>query len=116
MASPSQILNAALAQLVSLATNPVFAGNPCAACQTSLEIAKFVSLAAPTEAPKFFVQQCIILRLADSETCNVMFGLFSGLGAISAQVVANADVGGYDGQVRVPDFVSTSATHFKRNQ
>ncbi|KAF8900817.1 hypothetical protein CPB84DRAFT_1847063 [Gymnopilus junonius] len=106
VASSSQLLSAALAQLNSIATNPFIASNPCSTCQTSLEIAKFVTLAAPSEAPAFFVQQCIILRLTDVTTCNIMFGQFSSVGAIATQVVANADVGGYDRQAVCQNFFS----------
>ncbi|KAF8913262.1 Metallo-dependent phosphatase-like protein [Gymnopilus junonius] len=102
VASSSRIFNLALAQLQSIATNPIFANNTCATCQASLELAKFVSLASPSNGPEFFIQFCNTFKL--SSTCNVTYGQFSGIGSVVTQVVANADVGGYDGQALCQNF------------
>lgn len=94
--SSAQLAQAALTQIESLFTNPVFGNNTCASCQAILEVLKFVSLAAPEETPNLAVQLCDKLDL--SSNCENQFGPLS-LGSPLTQVLANADVGGYDGQV-----------------
>jgi hypothetical protein len=82
----------------SIIANPVFGGNTCAQCQALLEVLKFLSLAAPERGPDLVVVLCGVLKL--SSTCEATFGRHgTGMGAVITQVVANADVGGYDGQV-----------------
>ena len=83
----------------SLFSNPIFTGssNKCALCQAILEVGKFVALAAPDKSPEFFIEFCIITN--NSNTCESMLGLSSGVGSAITQAVANADVGGLDGQV-----------------
>lgn len=103
VASSSQILNIAIAQLQSISANPVFTNNTCASCQASLEVAKFLSLTAPEHGPEFFAHFCNTFKL--SSTCNVTYSL-SGIGSVITQVIANADVGGYDGQAICHNFVS----------
>ncbi|KIK07363.1 hypothetical protein K443DRAFT_627618 [Laccaria amethystina LaAM-08-1] len=98
VASSSQILNIAITQLQSISANPVFTNNTCALCQASLEVAKFLSLTAPEHGPEFFAHFCNTFKL--SSTCNVTYSL-SGLGSVITQVIANADVGGYDGQASI---------------
>ncbi|EMD32798.1 hypothetical protein CERSUDRAFT_161311 [Gelatoporia subvermispora B] len=93
--SSAQLAQAALTQIESLFTNPVFGNNTCASCQAILEVLKFVSLAAPEETPNLAVQLCDKLDL--SSNCENQFGPLS-LGSPLTQVLANADVGGYDGQ------------------
>ena len=97
MASSATLIANAFKQIISLASNPIFRSNECALCQAILEIGKFVILAAPDKGPEFFVALCTITKL--SSTCNATFGPSSGISAILTQVVANADVGGLDGQV-----------------
>ncbi|KDR85605.1 hypothetical protein GALMADRAFT_234571 [Galerina marginata CBS 339.88] len=101
-ASSSQLFNHALAQLKSISTSPIFAADACGRCQASLEVAKFVSLATPANGPAFIIQFCETFKL--SSTCNVTYGQFSGIGSVVTQVVANADVGGYDGQALCQNF------------
>jgi sphingomyelin phosphodiesterase len=55
-----------------------------------------MSLAAPEQTPDLYVALCNLLKL--SSTCSNNFGRLS-VGAVITQVLANADVGGYDGQV-----------------
>lgn len=98
-ASSSRLLSSAIAQLSSIAASPIFAADSCARCQTFLEVAKFISLATPSNGPAFLVEMCTIFKLASN--CAVMYGLDSGLGSVLTQVLANADVGGYDGQVNI---------------
>jgi len=97
-ASSSGILNAAVTQLRSISTNSFFTNDTCASCQAALEIGKFVSLATPSNGPAFFIEFCNTFKL--SSTCSVTYDRANS-GAVLTQVVANADVGGYDGQVRV---------------
>ncbi|KAF8167475.1 Metallo-dependent phosphatase-like protein [Crassisporium funariophilum] len=103
VASSSRLLDNAIAQLKSLNSNPVFSGDSCARCQAILQVAKFLSLAAPENGPTFFIELCNTLKL--SSTCNVTYGL-SGIGSVITQVIANADVGGYDGQAFCQNFFS----------
>jgi hypothetical protein len=76
--------------------NPVFESNTCAQCQALLEILKFISLAAPERGPDLVVVLCGVYKL--SSTCEAIYGRL-GVGTVITQVIANADVGGYDGQV-----------------
>ena len=60
--------------------------------------AKIVALAAPEQGNSIAVALCLVLGLADSEdACELLFGA-PGLGNVVTQVLANADVAGYDGQ------------------
>lgn len=97
VASSSQLFNNALTQLHSIASSPIFANDTCGRCQAILGVAKFVSLATPSNGPAFFTQFCNTFKLASN--CTITYGQFSGIGSIITQVVANADTGGYDGQV-----------------
>jgi sphingomyelin phosphodiesterase len=63
-----------------------------------LVVIKFVSMAAPQEAPSLVVAACQRFKL--SNNCEASYGR-QGLGSVLTQVLANADVGGYDGQVRL---------------
>jgi sphingomyelin phosphodiesterase len=59
-------------------------------------VAKFLALAAPEEGPTLAVQLC--LKYKFSKTCEATYSRIN-LGSVITQVIANADVGGYDGQV-----------------
>lgn len=54
-------------------------------------------MAAPEQGPALAVALCHKFQF--NSDCDTMFGVL-GIGAIVTQVVANADVGGFDGQVR----------------
>jgi hypothetical protein len=95
-ASDSLLLAHAIEQVESIASNPVFANNTCAQCQAGLEVAKFLAMASPSQGPALAVALCH--RFNFNSDCDTMFGIL-GIGAIVTQVVANADVGGFDGQV-----------------
>lgn len=95
-ASPAQILEQAINLFVSISQNPVFQNDPCAACQASLAGAKFVALAAPEEGPAFAIQFCEAFTTGID--CPGMFGVET-MGPIFTQVVAAADIGGFDGRV-----------------
>lgn len=96
-ASDSLLLAHAVEQVVSIINNPVFDGNTCAQCQAGLEVGKFVAMAAPELGPALAVALCH--RFNFNSDCDTMYGIL-GLGSVITQVVANADVGGFDGQVR----------------
>ena len=96
-------MNNAIEQIQSIAQNPVFVGNTCAACQATLEVAKFLFMAAPETGPPFMIALCQHFKL--SGDCYTMFGKLD-IGSVATQVIANADVGGLDGQVGRLDVVS----------
>jgi len=91
------LLENAQSQVKWLFANPTIAGSNCALCIASLQIAKFLSLAAPDQTPPFFVLLCQQFKL--SSNCNNTFSATT-LGSVLTQVVANANISGYDGQVR----------------
>ncbi|KAF9270730.1 sphingomyelin phosphodiesterase, partial [Marasmius fiardii PR-910] len=101
--APTSYLYAqAVAQIKSIAANPTF-GSSCAKCQAGLGIAKFLALAVPEEGPKLAVELCEFFKF--SSTCETTFDLF-GIGSVVTQVVANADVGGLDGQMLCQNFLN----------
>ncbi|KAH7904866.1 Metallo-dependent phosphatase-like protein [Hygrophoropsis aurantiaca] len=101
-ASSSKILQQAIAQIQSIAKNPTFGNNTCARCQASLEIAKFVALAAPEEGSELAVQLCELFSY--SSTCANTYSRLA-IGNILTQVASLADVGGHDGQLLCYEFL-----------
>ena len=91
------MLEAAYAQVLSIAANPVFGADNCQRCQAALEVGKFLALAAPEQGPNLAVALCEAFDYADD--CETEYGFYT-LGTPITQVIAYADVGGYDGQVR----------------
>ncbi|KAG9308606.1 sphingomyelin phosphodiesterase [Chiua virens] len=91
----SELLNTAIAQIAAIATNPAFEGNKCAQCQASLEVAKFLVMAAPEQGPLLAEAVCEYFNYSD--TCYDEYSVLA-LGSVFSQVVALANVGGYDGQ------------------
>ncbi|KAG9308177.1 sphingomyelin phosphodiesterase [Chiua virens] len=91
----SELLNTAIAQIAAIATNPAFEGNKCAQCQASLEVAKFLVMAAPEQGPLLAEAACEYFNYSD--TCYDEYSVLA-LGSMFSQVVALANVGGYDGQ------------------
>ena len=85
--------------MLSIANNPAFGTDNCARCQAALEVGKFLAMAAPEQAPLLAVRLCEHFNF-DSD-CGTRFSVLS-LGSPITQVIANADVGGLDGQVRIP--------------
>lgn len=63
-------------------------------------------MAAPEEGPALAVRVCEHFNF--NSDCATQFGILS-LGSVITQVVANADVGGLDGQVRYLLTLATSA-------
>ena len=61
-----------------------------------MNVAKFVALAAPEEAVDVVLAICNAFRLTGN--CERMYGR-KAMGAVVVQVLAAADVNGYDGQV-----------------
>ncbi|EJD04893.1 uncharacterized protein FOMMEDRAFT_18613 [Fomitiporia mediterranea MF3/22] len=106
-ASDSTILAHAVRQIQLLATpetpNSPFLNDTCAKCQAALGILKFVALAAPEQGPAAVVAMCQAFKL--SSNCNTAFGPLA-LGSVITQVVARADVEGFDGQMMCQNFLS----------
>ncbi|KAF8495085.1 sphingomyelin phosphodiesterase [Gautieria morchelliformis] len=102
-ASSSLLLETAFEQVVNINANPVFGSSTCTKCIASLEVVKFVALTSPELVPPLAIRLCNQFKL--SSTCEAMYAL-NGLGSVITQVVANADVGGYDGQLFCQNFFS----------
>ncbi|KAI8981242.1 sphingomyelin phosphodiesterase [Trametes punicea] len=102
-ASDGQLAEAAFAQVLSIASNPTFGSNDCARCQAALEVGKFLAMAAPEQGPAFAVRVCEHFNF--NADCATQFGIFQ-LGSVVTQVIANADVGGLDGQNICSHFLS----------
>ena len=102
VSTPSQLLSAAMAQIAAIAENPAFGGNKCAQCMASLEVAKFLVMAAPDQGPLLAEAACEYFNY--SSTCDNEYSALA-LGPVFSQIVALADVGGYDGQVRVCSYL-----------
>ncbi|KAJ6544016.1 sphingomyelin phosphodiesterase [Mycena capillaripes] len=103
VASSARLLEQAFAQIVAISTNPAFGTSTCARCQAGLEVAKFLALAAPEQGPELAVQLCFHFNF--SPTCGTSFSRLA-LGSVITQVVANANVGGYDGQMLCQNFLN----------
>ncbi|KAJ3489575.1 hypothetical protein NLI96_g2003 [Meripilus lineatus] len=101
-ASNSLLLAHAIEQIISISTNPTFGTNTCSRCQAALEVAKFLAMAAPDQGPALAVAICF--HFQPSSDCGTQFSQL-GLGSVITQVVANADVGGYDGQMLCQNFL-----------
>jgi sphingomyelin phosphodiesterase len=86
----------AVAQIKSISVNPMLSN--CARCQASLEVAKFLALAAPEQGTNLALTLCEYFKYSSS--CEKSVGPLV-MGPILTQVVSFADVGGYDGQVKL---------------
>ncbi|KIJ54050.1 hypothetical protein M422DRAFT_73723 [Sphaerobolus stellatus SS14] len=102
-AGSSLLLNSAFEQIVNINSNPIFGSNSCQKCIASLEIVKFLALSSPAQVPTLAVNLCNHFEL--SSTCGDTYSIL-GLGSVITQVVANADIGGYDGQLFCQNFFS----------
>ncbi|KAI0758376.1 hypothetical protein BC629DRAFT_1598051 [Irpex lacteus] len=60
-----------ITQVLSIDSNPVFGNDTCTKCQASLEVAKFIAMAAPEEGPALAV---VLDYITYHET--VLFDLF----------------------------------------
>ncbi|KAG1794909.1 sphingomyelin phosphodiesterase [Suillus plorans] len=100
-ASSQQLLQQAVAQIKSIAVNPMFTTS-CARCQASLEVAKFLALAAPEQGTNLALTLCEYFDYSSS--CEKNYGPLV-LGPILTQVASFADVGGYDGQSICSEFL-----------
>jgi hypothetical protein len=96
-ATPSQLMEQALAQIQAIASNPIFGNDTCTKCQASLAVAKMLVLGAPEQGPLLAEAVCQYFNY--STTCYNEYSNLA-LGSTFSQVLAFADVGGYDGQVR----------------
>ncbi|KAI0937249.1 hypothetical protein AcV5_005199 [Taiwanofungus camphoratus] len=106
-ASSSQLLEQAVTQIISISTNPVFGDDTCTRCQASLEVAKFLALAAPEQGPNLAVRLCEYFDYTSD--CETEYGIYT-LGSPITQVIAYADVGGYDGQSICQQFLGLCPT------
>ncbi|KAI6111616.1 sphingomyelin phosphodiesterase [Pisolithus croceorrhizus] len=91
---PSQLLQQAIGQVKSVASNPVL--DTCAKCQSSFTIAKMLVLAAPEQGPLLAEAICVYFNY--SSTCYNEYSELA-LGSVFTQVVALGDMSGYDGQL-----------------
>ncbi|KAI6108786.1 sphingomyelin phosphodiesterase [Pisolithus croceorrhizus] len=91
---PSQLLQQAIGQIKSVASNPVL--DTCAKCQSSFTIAKMLVLAAPEQGPLLAEAICVYFNY--SSTCYNEYSELA-LGSVFTQVVALGDMSGYDGQL-----------------
>ncbi|KAJ6611473.1 Metallo-dependent phosphatase-like protein [Mycena sp. CBHHK59/15] len=103
VASSSMLLEQAFTQVLAISTNPAFGDNTCARCLAGLEVAKFLAMASPENGPTLAVQLCSHFNF--STTCATTYGRLA-LGSVITQVIANANVGGYDGQLLCQNFLS----------
>ncbi|KAI0273987.1 Metallo-dependent phosphatase [Russula aff. rugulosa BPL654] len=101
------LLENAQNQVKWLFANPTIASSNCTRCIASLQIAKFLSFAAPEQTPLFFVFLCQQFRLSSS--CNSTYSATT-LGPVLTQVVANANISGYDGQLICENFIPNSCS------
>lgn len=76
----------------------MFANDTCSACQASLVAAKFLVMAAPDQGPALAVRLCEYFKYSATVNCETTYGINT-LASVMTQVIAAADVGGYDGQV-----------------
>ncbi|KAG1747527.1 sphingomyelin phosphodiesterase [Suillus occidentalis] len=94
-ATPSQLMEQALAQIQAIANNPIFGNDTCTKCQASLAVGKMLVLGAPEQGPLLAEAVCQYFNY--STTCYNEYSNLA-LGSTFSQVLAFADVGGYDGQ------------------
>ena len=96
-ASDDSLLQTAIGQVKWLFANTAIANNTCTLCIAALQIGKLLSLAAPEQGPAFSVFLCQQFQI--SSTCNTTYTATT-YGSVLTQVLAFANVSGYDGQVR----------------
>ncbi|KAG1817992.1 sphingomyelin phosphodiesterase [Suillus subaureus] len=94
-ATPSQLMEQALAQIMAIASNPVFGDDTCTKCQASLAVAKMLVLGAPEQGP--LLAEAVCQYFDYSTTCYDEYSELA-LGSTFSQVLAFANAGGYDGQ------------------
>jgi hypothetical protein len=82
-ASSQMLLQQAVAQIKSIAVNPMF--STCARCQASLEVAKFLALAAPEQGTNLALTLCEYFNYSSS--CEKSYGPLV-LGPILTQVAS----------------------------
>jgi sphingomyelin phosphodiesterase len=95
--SDNALLQTAISQVKWLFATPSIASNNCALCTASLQVAQFLSQAAPEQGPAFAYFLCQQFKI--SSTCNKSYTATT-LGSVFTQVFAYANISGYDGQVR----------------
>ncbi|KZT07671.1 sphingomyelin phosphodiesterase [Laetiporus sulphureus 93-53] len=105
IASPTQLLDLAWSQILTITTNPAFGNDSCARCQAALQVGQFLALTAPEQVSVLAVQLCEYFGYSTDAGCEAEFGM-SGVGPTIAQVAAYADMAGYDGQLICANFAS----------
>ncbi|KAJ3527846.1 hypothetical protein NM688_g8072 [Phlebia brevispora] len=100
-ASESFLLNNAIHQIQSITTNPIFANDACGACIATLEVGKMLAMAAPDQGPAWIIALCNQFHFESN--CEASFSI-NDMGGVVTQVLANADVGGLDGQMLCEGF------------
>ncbi|KAF8259132.1 sphingomyelin phosphodiesterase [Lactarius quietus] len=105
VASGALILQNAISQVQGLFVDSAFNNQSCPICIATLQIAKFLSLAAPDQGPAFTVFLCQQYKLSSS--CNTTYGATT-YGPVLTQVFANADVAGYDGKMICQNILGSS--------
>ena len=96
--SGEALLQTAINQVKWLFATPSIASNNCTRCTASLQVAQFLSQAAPEQGPNFAYFLCQQFKI--SSTCNQSYTSTT-LGSVLTQVFAYANISGYDGQVRL---------------
>ncbi|KAL6304766.1 Metallo-dependent phosphatase [Sparassis latifolia] len=96
VASSDLLLEAAFNQIVSIASNPVFA-DTCTQCQAALEVGKFIAMTRPELGSPLAVRVCEYFNYSSTLGCETDYGIYY-LGSVVTQIASYADVGGYDGQ------------------
>ncbi|KAH9964118.1 Metallo-dependent phosphatase [Russula dissimulans] len=95
-ASGESLLQNALSQFDWILTDATLEQDKCATCISVLNVAQFLSLAAPEQGPAFFVFLCQELELLF--VCEKEFSATT-YGSVLTQIFAKANVRGYDGQM-----------------
>ncbi|KAH9996082.1 Metallo-dependent phosphatase [Russula vinacea] len=106
-ASDDFLLQTAISQVKWLFANPATANNSCTLCTGTLQVGKFLALAAPEQGPAFALFLCQQFRL--SNTCNNTYSSTT-YGPVITQVLAYANVSGYDGQLLCQNFFPGSCS------
>ncbi|KAI9511896.1 Metallo-dependent phosphatase-like protein [Russula earlei] len=104
-ASGKSLLQVAKAQFGWMAANGLLSSDKCKGCVLILQLAQFISQAAPEQGPPLLEFICQEMKLSDK--CAAQFGPTS-FGSVLTQVFAKADVQGYDGQLICNGFFAGS--------
>ena len=91
-------MSAAVTEILRIfESNNTGGSNTCSKCVAALAVGQMVAKLAPTHFPTGMVSLCHSLKLSTYSSCELTYGP-NGSGASWAQILANADVAGLDGQ------------------